>query len=47
MKNAFFWDVTPDVTNVSEELIASIIRATRISELGTTSAVTMSRDCFC
>jgi hypothetical protein len=43
MKNAAFCDVTPYGslrTNVSEERIASIIRVTRISELGTTSAVT-------
>jgi hypothetical protein len=31
MKNAVFWDVT----DVSEELSASIIRVTRIGELGT------------
>jgi hypothetical protein len=30
-------------TNVSEELSASIIRVTRIGELGTTSAVTSNR----
>jgi hypothetical protein len=30
-------------TDVSEERIASIIRVTRISELGTTLAVTSSR----
>jgi hypothetical protein len=30
-------------TNVSEELIASIIRVTRIDELGTTLAVTSNR----
>jgi hypothetical protein len=30
-------------TNVSEELTASIIRVTRISELGTTLAVTSNR----
>jgi hypothetical protein len=39
MKNGVFWDVTPRValvrTDVSEELSASIIRVTRISELGT------------
>jgi hypothetical protein len=38
MKNGIFWDVTPVVlvkTNVSEELSSSIIRVTRIGELGT------------
>jgi hypothetical protein len=46
MKNAVFWDVTPRAlvrTNVSEELSASIIRVTRIGELGTTLAVTNNR----
>jgi hypothetical protein len=44
MKNGFFWDVTPCgscKTDASEELSASIIRATRIGELGTL-AVTSS-----
>jgi hypothetical protein len=38
MKNGVFWDVTPCGsvrTDVSEELSASIIRVTRIGELGT------------
>jgi hypothetical protein len=46
MKNGVFWDVTPvDLvkTDVSEELSASLIRMTRISELGTTLAVTSNR----
>jgi hypothetical protein len=46
MKNAVFWDVTPLAlvrTDVSEERIASIIRVTRIGELGTTLAVTSNR----
>jgi hypothetical protein len=38
-KNAAFWDVI----YVSEERIASIIRMERISELGTTPAVTSNR----
>jgi hypothetical protein len=43
MKNGVFWDVTPCGsvrTDVSEELSASFIRVTRISELGTTLALT-------
>jgi hypothetical protein len=43
MKNAVFWDVTPCGlvgTDVAEEHMASIIRVKRISELGTTLAVT-------
>jgi hypothetical protein len=43
MKNAIFWDVTPCGlvrTVVLEELSASIIKVTRIGELGTTLAVT-------
>jgi hypothetical protein len=46
MKNAIFWDVTPCEsckTDVSEEFSASIIRVTRIGELGTTLAVTSNR----
>jgi hypothetical protein len=47
MKNAVLWDVTRRValvrTDVSEELSASIIRLTRIGELGTTLAVTSNR----
>jgi hypothetical protein len=38
MKNAVFWEFTPMVfvrTDVSEERLASIIRVTRIGELGT------------
>jgi hypothetical protein len=45
-KNGVFWDVTPCgscKTDVSEELIASFIRVTRIGELGTTLAVTSNR----
>jgi hypothetical protein len=43
MKNVVFWDVTRVAlvrTDVLEERIASIIRAKRICELGTTLAVT-------
>jgi hypothetical protein len=43
MENGIFWDVTPCgscKTEVSEELNASVIRVTRIGELGTTLAVT-------
>jgi hypothetical protein len=46
MKNVTFWDVTPCGflrTYASEELIASFIRVTRISELGTMLAVTSNR----
>jgi hypothetical protein len=46
MKNAVFWDVTlcgSLRTDVSEERSASIIRVTRIRELGTTLAVTRNR----
>jgi hypothetical protein len=45
MKNGVFWDVRPcDVrTEGSEELSSSIIRVTRIGELGTTLAVTSNR----
>jgi hypothetical protein len=39
MKNAIFWNVT----DISEELSASFIRVTRISELGTALAVTSNR----
>jgi hypothetical protein len=39
VKNGVFWDVT----DVSEELSASIIRVTRIGELGTTLVVTSNR----
>jgi hypothetical protein len=50
MKNDVFLDVTPRValvtTDVSEELSASIIRVTRIVELGTTVAVTSNRLCI-
>jgi hypothetical protein len=36
MQNTFFWDVTPyEITDVSEELIVSIIRVTSVNELGT------------
>jgi hypothetical protein len=46
MKNAVFWDVMPCScckNDVSEECIASVIRAIRISELGTKLAVTSLR----
>jgi hypothetical protein len=46
MKNAVFCDVAPCGfvrTDVSEERSASIIRVTRIGELGTTLAVTSNR----
>jgi hypothetical protein len=46
MKNAVFWDVTPCALvriDVLEELSASIIKLTRIVELGTTLAVTSNR----
>jgi hypothetical protein len=42
-RNAVFWDVMPVTltrADVLEGYIASIIRVTRISELGTTLAVT-------
>jgi hypothetical protein len=42
MKNGVFWDVTPCGScknDVSEELSASIIRVTRIGELGKTLTV--------
>jgi hypothetical protein len=41
MKNAIFWDVTQCgscKTDVSKERSASVIRVTRIGELGTTLA---------
>jgi hypothetical protein len=46
MKNAVFWDVAPRGslrTDVSKEPSASMIRVTRISELGTTLALTSIR----
>jgi hypothetical protein len=46
MKNVVFWDVTSVAlvrTDVSEERIASIIRVSRIGELGTTLTVTSNR----
>jgi hypothetical protein len=45
-KNGVFWDVTPCGfvrTDVSEELIASFIRVTKIGELRTMLAVTSNR----
>jgi hypothetical protein len=45
MKNVVFWDLTPAThvrTDVSEEFSTSIIRVTRIGELGTTLAVSTS-----
>jgi hypothetical protein len=49
MKNDIFWAVTPCgiKTHISEEhIITSIIRLTRIGELGTTLAVTSNRSTF-
>jgi hypothetical protein len=46
MKNGVFWDVTPCAfvrTDVSKEPDASVIRVTRIVELGTTQAATSNR----
>jgi hypothetical protein len=46
MKNGVFWDVMSCGScknRVSEELSASIIRMTRIGELGKTLAVTSNR----
>jgi hypothetical protein len=45
MNNAVFWDVSHEVmrSGVSEEPSASISKVTRISELGTTLAVTTNR----
>jgi hypothetical protein len=46
MKNAVFWllrRVALVRTDVSEELSVSIIKVTRIGELGTTLAVTSNR----
>jgi hypothetical protein len=46
MRNGVFWDVTPCGScknRVSEEHIASIIKVTRIGELGTTLALTNNR----
>jgi hypothetical protein len=46
MKNVVFWDVTPSDScyiRVSEERIASIMRVTRIGELGVMLAVTSNR----
>jgi hypothetical protein len=46
VKNAVFWDLCRVAlvrTDVSEERIASIIRVTRIGELGTTLPVTSNR----
>jgi hypothetical protein len=43
MKNAVFWDVMPlalERINVLEERIASMIRVTRISELGAPLTIT-------
>jgi hypothetical protein len=42
MKNVVFWDVALERTNILEERTASIIRVTRIGELGTL-AVTSNR----
>jgi hypothetical protein len=46
MKNEVFWDVTPCalvIIDVSKELGASIIRVTRIDELGTIMNVSSRR----
>jgi hypothetical protein len=46
MKNAIFWDVisvAPVRINILEEHIATIIRVTRIGELGTTLGVTNNK----
>jgi hypothetical protein len=43
MKNAVLWVVTPCNTDVSEERSFTIIRVTRIGELGTTLAVTSNQ----
>jgi hypothetical protein len=46
MKNGVFWDITPcgsGKTDVSVEHITSIIRMTRIGELGTTLLLTSNR----
>jgi hypothetical protein len=46
MKNGFFWDVKPCGScrnHVSEELSASIIRVTRICELGTLAVASSRR----
>jgi hypothetical protein len=40
MKNAVFWDVALVRTGIPEEFRASIIRVTRIGELGTMLIVT-------
>jgi hypothetical protein len=40
MKNTVSWDVSLVISDVSEELIATIIRVKRISALGTALAVT-------
>jgi hypothetical protein len=43
MKNAVFWDMTPVALvriDISADLIVSIIKVKRISELSITSAVT-------
>jgi hypothetical protein len=48
MKDAVFLDVRVALgrTDVSEERIASIIRVTRIGELGTTLSVTSNHRCL-
>jgi hypothetical protein len=43
MKNAVFRMLYHVITDISEESIAFIISVTRISELGTTLAVTVNR----
>jgi hypothetical protein len=46
MKHTIFWDVTACGTvrtDVSEDRSASIIKVTRIAELGTTLAITSNR----
>jgi hypothetical protein len=42
MKNAVLWDLTPGAlvkTDVSEDIVASIIRMERTSELGTLATI--------
>jgi hypothetical protein len=46
MKNGVFWDVSRVAlvrTDVSEDLSATIIRVTKIAELGTTLAIISNR----
>jgi hypothetical protein len=45
MKNVVFWDVALVRTEVSEEHSGSIIRVTRIVELGTTLTIASAAIC--